>query len=76
MMRGSLLVLVMVLAVGLGGCWYRQCSIKGCKVRYNHSHGRSIVRGRGTFPQPHFFGVPRTTAEKRAQTNEKRRKRG
>lgn len=70
------MVLVVGMAMVLSGCWYRQCSIKGCKVRYNHSHGGAIVRGRGTFPKPYFFGKPRTTAEKREQANEKRRKRG
>ncbi|WP_298357534.1 hypothetical protein [Runella sp.] len=75
-MKAIGMILVVGMAVGLSGCWYRQCSIKGCKVRYNHSHGGSIVRGRGTFPKPYFFGKPRTTAEKREQANEKRRKRG
>ncbi len=69
------ILLVLMCGFGVGGCWYRQCPIKGCKVRHEHSHGRSIVRGRGTFPKPHFFGKPRTSAEKREQANERRRKR-
>ncbi|WP_028667865.1 hypothetical protein [Runella zeae] len=68
------LLLLIFLGMGLGGCWYRQCPIKGCKVRHEHSHGGPIVRGRGTFPKPYFFGRPRTAAEKRNQANEKRRK--
>ncbi len=70
------LPILIVLVCGLGGCWYRQCPIKGCKVRHEHSHGKSIVRGRGTFPKPHFFGAPKTASEKQERANEKRRKRG
>ena len=75
-MKAIAMVLVVGMALGLSGCWYRQCSIKGCKVRYNHSHGGGVVRGRGTWPKPYFFGKPRSAAEKREQANEKRRKRG
>ena len=64
------------ITLGLSSCWYRQCPIKGCKVRYVHRHTGRLVRGRGTFPKPYLFGVPRTSAEKRQQSNEKRRKRG
>ncbi len=74
-MTKILSMLLVLICVGAGGCWYRQCPIKGCKVRHEHSHGSRIVRGRGTFPKPHMFGKPRTAAEKREQANEKRRKR-
>ncbi|MCU0340200.1 MAG: hypothetical protein MUE30_09950 [Spirosomaceae bacterium] len=60
----------------ISGCWYRQCPIKGCQVKHEHSHGDRIVRGRGTLPKPHFFGAPRTMTQKRERANEKRRNRG
>lgn len=75
MKRAALVILMFVLALTLEGCWYRQCPIKGCKVKYNHSHGKRVVRGRGTLPKPYLFGMPRTKAEKRSQASEKRGKR-
>ena len=55
-------------------CWYRQCPIKACMVRHDHQHGGKIVRGRGTFPTPHFFGTHKTAQEKQDASNKKRRK--
>ncbi|MFN4146263.1 MAG: hypothetical protein ACK4GN_10605 [Runella sp.] len=67
-------VCFLLLTTLLCSCWYRQCPIKGCKVRYDHTHGGKIVRGRGTWPRPHLFGFQPKTAEKRQKSNEKRRK--
>lgn len=75
MRRAVLGIIMFALALIFEGCWYRQCPIKGCKVKYNHSHGKRVVRGRGTLPKPYLFGVPRTKAEKRRQASEKRGKR-
>ena len=43
-------------------------------VRHDHQHGGKIVRGRGTFPTPHFFGTHKTAQEKQDASNNKRRK--
>lgn len=75
MKRAALVILMFAVALTFEGCWYRQCPIKGCKVKYNHSHGKRVVRGRGTLPKPYLFGMPRTKAEKRSQASEKRGKR-
>jgi hypothetical protein len=62
---------VVLLMLTLSGCWYRQCPIKGCMVRHEHSHGDRIVRGRGTFPRIHFM-APRTISAKSARSNNKK----
>ena len=65
---------VFCLSMLLSGCWYRQCAIKACMVRHDHQHGGKIVRGRGTFPTPHFFGMHKTVQEKQDASDSKRRK--
>jgi hypothetical protein len=68
------LLILLFFVVGFSSCFHRQCPIKGCQVRYEHAHGGQIVRGRGTFPRLHFFGMSRTTAAKKEAANKRRRK--
>jgi hypothetical protein len=67
-------IYLLVFIIGFSSCFHRQCPIKGCQVRHEHSHGGQIVRGRGTFPRIHFFGIERTTAAKKEAANNRRRK--
>ena len=51
------LLLFAVVVLLNSSCWYRQCPIRGCKVKYEHAHSGRTVRGRGTFPRIRFFGI-------------------
>ena len=51
------LLLLLFIAIFSTSCWRRQCPVKACKVKYEHKHGGSEFRGRGTFPRIHFFGT-------------------
>ncbi len=68
------ILIVLLLVLCMSSCWYKQCPIQGCHVRYEHQHGGQIVRGRGAFPRIHFFGMERTAAAKREAANNRRRK--
>jgi hypothetical protein len=70
-----LFIILFTLIMTTTGCWHRQCPIKGCMVKYEHIHGGKIVRGRGTFPKIHFFGMAKTASAKQDRANAKRRKR-
>jgi hypothetical protein len=63
----SRLLIIALLSVSCGGCWYRQCPIKGCMVKYEHSHGDRIVRGRGTIPRIHFMATRSATTKKKKE---------
>lgn len=68
------LTIPLFFVVNLSSCWHKQCTIRGCQVRYEHSHGGQIVRGRGTFPRIYFFGIERTIAAKKSADDNRRRK--